>query len=152
MTLPFLQRFTPREQVLLGGLGASLILLLLVFGIIMPTLRFQDRATADFASAQRIAALGEAMQPQQAVRGSGRNIRSAVTNAANQRGVTLTRINAANENEIEVALENVPYTAFWSWLRGLEETEGIVVAEAYVTPGETGGRIEARLTLRKASR
>ncbi|MEE4208556.1 MAG: type II secretion system protein GspM [Parvularcula sp.] len=147
MIASLIERFSPRERQMLGGLTVFLVLLVLIFGVVLPLNRFAENAVRDYATSARLAALSEELAPASAQRGSGSNLRSAVTNTANQKGVVISRINAGAEDEIEVALNNVAYGAFWSWLRTLEETEGVVAREAYVSPGDSAGSIEARLTL-----
>jgi type II secretory pathway component PulM len=132
---------------MLAGLTGFLVLLAIWFLILAPLAGLLGSARTDYDRAARIAAAAESLGPADPSQADDRNLRTAITEEADRRSITYTRINSSANGGIDIDLVDVPHTAFFSWLTALDEA-GIIVEEAYVTPGESDGRIEARVSLR----
>ena len=145
--LETIRNLTQREQILLLGLGFTLALMLLVYGVVQPILSFQRNSVSSFASAARLVELTENLDAGGEGSASDRALRSNVTEFADRRNIVYTRINTSPDQQIQIDLENVPYNAFFTWLNDLDRDERIVVTSAFVSPGDVADTVEARLTL-----
>lgn len=147
MMLETYRNLSERERRLLMVLGAVVGLLVLVYGLIFPTLNFAQSSARDYARAERLAALTENLEAPGTGPEDDRGLRSVVTQRADSRKIIYTRINQSPDGAIEMDLQDVSHAAFFAWLEQLEREDGIVVASALVNPGEETGTIEARVTL-----
>ncbi|MEM1409239.1 MAG: type II secretion system protein GspM [Pseudomonadota bacterium] len=145
-----IEKLTPRERLMLGGLAAALALLLLVYGLILPINGFKARALSDFDRAGRLAVLTDGLEAPDTAATDNRGLRAVVTDKASAQGVVFERLQATPDGGLQMDLTSVPYAAFFTWLNDLRSSAGIVVTEAYVTSGDEQATIDARLTLMRS--
>ena len=142
------QALSQREKLLVLGLGLLLAGFVIMIAVVQPIQAFEERTRDRFAAAQRMVALAETLEtPAAEDSQSQRSLRSVVTESARQRSLVITRINASGEGVFELNIAGAPYGAFYTWLDGLRVEESVSVQEAFVTPGDTPGTLDVRLTL-----
>lgn len=142
-----LKNLSQREQIMLGGLGALVAVLVLVYGLISPILNFEASATRDYRDARRLSVITADLEAPGVESSDDRALRSIVTQMADRRKLKYTRVNQTADGQLQVDMESAPYAAFFAWLQQLEEEADIVVTSAFVAPGETAAAVEARVTL-----
>ncbi|NNU17104.1 hypothetical protein HK107_12305 [Parvularcula sp. ZS-1/3] len=142
-----LKNLSQREQLMLGGLGVLVALLVLVYGVISPILSFEAGATRDYRDARRLSVITSDLEAPGVESADDRALRSVVTQMADRRQLKYTRVNQTADGQLQVDMEGAPYAAFFAWLQQLEDEADIVVSSAFVAPGETAATVEARVTL-----
>jgi type II secretory pathway component PulM len=139
-----------RERLLLAGLGALLLVLALVFLVIGPVFSFEDTAKRRYAEAVRLETLAMDIEAPDARPGEDKGLRSLVTAYADRNQVIYTRISQNADGQIRIDLGDTPHAAVFTWLRALEETEGVVVGSASIVPGDAAQTITGQFTLRRS--
>lgn len=142
-----IRKLSDREQLMVGVMALLLVAVLINLVIVSPILRMQSRAQADFARASRVADLTEGLEAPGEETADDRQLRSVVSELAASKSVVFDRIQTNPDGGLQMDLSNVPYSAFYTWLQVLEDEEGIVVTEAYITAGDEASSLEARVSL-----
>jgi type II secretory pathway component PulM len=75
-----------------------------------------------------------------------------VTSYADRNQVPYTRVTQTPSGDVQIDLGDTSHRAVFSWLRSLEESEGVVVTAAYLAPGEGAGTVSGRFTMQRAAR
>jgi len=140
-----------REQVLVGIAGGLASMVILIFGIIVPSLSALDAAeTAHDEAVQRrgrIEAAVEAaltLKPGTGVAGSP-NIALIVTQGAAEKGFDLMTTANAAAGQVTFRIDQARAPAFLAWLHELE-SQGIMVSSVTLRGGANGSiSVEAQL-------
>jgi general secretion pathway protein M len=142
---------SPREQVLLGGMIALLILCIGWFGIWDPaqSARIAADERLDRAVMARDGAAGQiAWLKANNVQTIGAPLADQVTESANEAGFVLVRSQSAGENRLTVEIASARAQALFAWLAALDQ-QGVFVETADLVT-KSDGALGVTLTLRKA--
>jgi type II secretory pathway component PulM len=149
-TTPFRQRWlllAPREQQLLKILSVFTAILVLVYGIWLPSRHAAQKARGQYASNV------ELLQSMQANAGDGGSNASAtgsvlgvVSSAAAVQGLTLSRIEPEGDAQARVWVERADFNIVATWLATLS-TQGIKLQEAQTEKNSDGKGVSARFVL-----
>jgi type II secretory pathway component PulM len=148
----YLQQLSQRERYLLMGLAALILLLVIVFVVARPIVSFEGSAKARYAEAVRLEALASDIEAPDARPGEDRGLRSLVTGYADRNQVIYSRVTQSPDGQVRIDLSDTTHRAVFSWLRAMEETEGVVVASASIVPGEATGTLTGQFTLKRTVR
>lgn len=149
-TAPFRQRWlllAPREQQLLKILGVFTAVLVLIYGIWLPSRHAAQKARGQYASNV------ELLQSMPAnTGGTGTNASTAgsvlgvVSSAAAAQGLTLSRIEPEGDVQARVWIEHADFNNVATWLATLS-TQGIKLQEAQTEKNSDGKGVSARFVL-----
>jgi general secretion pathway protein M len=131
-----------REQWLVGIAGGLTAVVVLLFGILLPTLSAIDATKLELDEAVqrrgRIEALVEGVSNQKPSRPSGNaNIDLAVTQSAAEQGFDLIKSAGGADGQISFRIDQARAPALLAWLSGLE-AEGIDVRTIALRGGAAG--------------
>lgn len=137
-----------REQVLIGGLGAVLILAALLTLVIRPLQDSRAAALADIRAADLLAARARVAG---ATLTSGARMRhgapsAIVTQSAVASGLSVQRIEPEG-TRLRVVLADAPFDVVVRWVADLEATSTLRVAEARIERNATPGLVSAQFLL-----
>jgi general secretion pathway protein M len=151
------EALSSREQWLVGIAGGLLALVVLVYGIAVPTYQAIDRAQTELAEAterrgrlEALAALAKAAPNSAtgaAVVASGATLESMITEGATSGGFEISSGAAAGTDEYSFRLASTKAGPLLAWLTGLE-AQGIMVSEIRLQQGE-GGFVAADVRVRR---
>jgi general secretion pathway protein M len=145
-----------RERVLVGIAGALAALVVLTFGIILPSLAAIDRAEAAHDEAvQRRGRIEATVNAALAQKPSGRvadgaDIALIVTQGAAEQGFELVKSGNASPGQMTFRMDQARAPALMAWLTELE-TQGIAVSSVTLRGGANGS-ITVDAQLQKVSR
>lgn len=148
---PLRQRWlllAPREQQMLRVLGIFFALLILVYGIWLPSRHAAERARQQYESNRALlmqlqASSGATVHSTAAMGGS---LLGNVSTAAGSSGLTLTRIEPEGDSQVRVWVEKADFNAVARWLAVLS-SQGLRLQEAQVEKQSEGSGVSARLVL-----
>ncbi len=144
------RNLSQREQWLLSGLAALVMVLVLIYLVILPILSFEGRSQRSYASAARLAQLTDSLDAPGVESADDRALRTVVTELADRRDIVYTRINQTAEGGLQMDFEGVAYDAFFSWLQQLQREQDINLSAAFIPQRETAETVEGRITLLRA--
>ena len=145
-----------REQYLLSVAGGLALLMLIIFGIILPGYNAIDSAEKELDAATKrrgnieaSVALAKANSgsPAMAVVASGTSLESVISSSATASGFEIADGAAMGVDEYRFRLASIKAGALFAWLTGLE-AQGIELAQISVRKGE-GGFVTAEIRLRR---
>ena len=145
-----------REQYLLSVAGGLALLMLIIFGMILPGYNAIDSAEKELDAATKrrgnieaSVALAKANSgsPAMAVIASGTSLESVVSSSATASGFEIADGAAMGVDEYRFRLASIKAGALFAWLTGLE-AQGIELAQISVRKGE-GGFVTAEIRLRR---
>jgi len=125
---------TVREQLMLAGLGALVILVIAWYGVLAPALSWRSEARADHEAAvaryetmvagvaRYRAEVQAAAQPR-----AGAALRTVVGTSAAERGLAISRVQPLEDGRLGVWMEGVSDDALMAWLVALSRDEGVRV-------------------------
>jgi general secretion pathway protein M len=151
-TAPLRQRWlllASREQQALKILGIFSVLLFLVYGLWLPSRHVAEAARAQYENNRELLYWMQtnASQLGQSTMNAGTgSILGTVSNTANTRGLTLSRIEPEGEGQVRVWVERADFNAISTWLTALS-VEGIKVREAQADKQNDGNGVSARFVL-----
>ena len=145
-----------REQYLLGVAAGLALLMLIIFGMILPGFnaigsaeKELDAATKRRGNIEASVALAKANSgsPAVAVVASGASLESVISSSATASGFEIADGAAIGVDEYRFRLASIKAGALFAWLTGLE-AQGIELAQISVRKGE-GGFVTAEIRLRR---
>lgn len=151
-TAPFRQRWlmlAPREQHVLKILGIFSAVFLLVYGLWLPSRHAAQNARAQYESNRELL---QRMQSSAGQLGSsngvmtGGSVLGGVSAAANNEGLTLSRIEPEGEGQVRVWVERADFNKVAAWLAKLS-SQGIKLQEAQAEKQSDGKGVSARFVL-----
>jgi general secretion pathway protein M len=134
---------TRREKWLVGGTGVLTVLVVAVFGILLPVLSTIDQARLDHDEAVqrrgRMIAAVDAAQRQQSVQGvtATADIDLLITQGAAEKGFDLVKAGNAAPGQISFRIDQARAPAFLVWLTELE-AQNVVVRGVTLRTGANG--------------
>jgi general secretion pathway protein M len=147
---PLRQRWlllAPREQQMLRVLGIFAAILLLVYGIWLPSRHAAENAQRQYESNRellmQLQASGTAVHSASAMGGS---LLGNVSTAAGGSGLTLARIEPEGDSQVRVWVEKADFNTVARWLATLS-AQGLRLQEAQVEKQSEGSGVSARLVL-----
>lgn len=147
---PLRQRWrllAPREQQMLRVLGIFGALLLLVYGIWLPSRHAAENAQRQYESNRellmQLQASGSVVHNPVAMGGS---LLGNVSAAAGNSNLTLSRIEPEGDSQVRVWVEKADFNAVARWLAVLS-SQGLRLQEAQVEKQSEGGGVSGRLVL-----
>ena len=144
-----------REQLLLGGLAAILLVLSLWYGVAAPLMEFRNASRAayiDSVDRYRELSLGIARYQAQANSDGGpaaadnRPLRTLVSERAAAMELPLSRMVPDEAGRLNVWTENADAERLMNWLADLEQRHGIITVRANIDR-EGDGRARAQIVL-----
>ena len=145
-----------REQYLLSVAGGLTLLMLIIFGMILPGYNAIDSAEKELDAATKrrgnieaSVALAKANSgsPATAVIASGTSLESVISSSATASGFEIADGAEMGVDEYRFRLASIKAGALFAWLTGLE-AQGIELAQISVRKGE-GGFVTAEIRLRR---
>ena len=145
-----------REQYMLGVAGGLALLMLIIFGMILPGYnaigtaeKELDAATKRRGNIEASVALAKANSgsPTAAVVASGAALETVIASSATSSGFEIADGAAIGVDEYRFRLASTKASALFAWLTGLE-SQGIELAQISVRKGE-GGFVTAEIRLRR---
>lgn len=148
---PLRQRWlllAPREQQALKVLGICMAVLVLVYGIWLPSRHAAQNARAKYSSNLELlqSIQGNASQFSGSHSTGTGSVLSVVSHAAGVQGLTLSRIEPEGEELTRVWLERADFNTVATWLATLS-TQGIKLKEFQAEKQSDGKGVSARLVL-----
>ena len=145
---------TAREQILLAGAGALIVVIVCWYAVLAPALAWRSEAERDFvraaedfevmvegAARYRALAAGPARTQR-----SGAPLRTVIGRTANERGVAISRVQPLDDGRLGVWLDTVEADALMAWLTELSREEGVRVDRVSLDR-EGDGVVRAQLLL-----
>jgi general secretion pathway protein M len=146
---PLQQRWSqlqPREQRALTVAGAVLALLLLVYGLWLPSRLAAQKAEAGFAGNRALLLQLQQQGPAPgSTAASGDSLLRTASDAAARINLALTRIEPEGDGRVRVWMEKADFNTVASWLASLS-AQGVRIDEAQVEKQSDGG-VSARFAL-----
>lgn len=145
---PYWEQLSQRERALIGIAAAALVLLLLMVAVIRPALGYRADAKDAYARAVETYTLVHraAAVPAGTTTLSTGELRLRLDESARELGIVISRINLG-EDVVDLSTGVVSPDKLFGWLALLEQSHGVVVAEAAVRPAPNGAGVTARLTM-----
>lgn len=148
---PLRQRWlllAPREQQALKVLGIFTAVLILVYGIWLPSRHAAQNARAHYANNLELLQLIQASAGQAGANGSVAtgSVLGLVSSAAGVHGLTLSRIEPEGEEMARVWVEHADFNTVAAWLAALS-VQGIKLKEAQAEKQSDGKGVSARFVL-----
>lgn len=146
---------TERERLMVMIGGALAVLVLGYFAVLRPLAGYVSASERDMAAArasyERIAS-GAAEVTAARERGTSSNqrassvpLRVAVSRAARDAGVAISRIQPGENGGLTVWVESVPSPVMYRWINQLSNTHGIAPAKVIAQKSATEGRLRVQL-------
>jgi len=158
--LSFWHERAPREKTVIALLGAVVALVIAYLLLIEPALTGIKRLErglpqARSQAAQLDALLGEVKalkaRPQVATV-SPTEARGAIDKSLAAAGMKAARIVPLSDGDVQITFANVPYSAWSTWLAGLERELGARAISVTANGTATPGNVDVELALRLARR
>lgn len=145
------EQLAEREQQLLLGAGAVLVLALLYWGLWAPisgaaAMRAQQvtNAERELAWMKEQASLVIAAGPQASHGGGdGSSMTGLVNSLARSNNISISRLQPQGQ-ALQVWIDEVPWSNLLTWLETLKRDHGIVVNSVDLARGDSGGRVKVR--------
>ncbi|HSG62466.1 MAG TPA: type II secretion system protein M [Pseudomonadales bacterium] len=141
-----------RDQVAIVALALALLLYIVVGLIYQPLqAKQQQLVLANQAASEDLqwmlgAAAKIKMAPAQKTKNaSGGSLSQVIDSSVRRAGLTMKRFQPSGDNQAQVWLENVPYTATMTWLNELEVERGYRIESASVTAASQSGTVNVRI-------
>lgn len=157
------QSLTMRERGLIWAGGIMLALTVGYFLIARPLLQYRDdsqraylSAQATFETVQRHAAeLKSVTRASQSVRSQAQqatSLRVAVSNAARQAGVAISRLQPSEDGTLTIWAEGVQSAQMYQWLQVLAQERGIGPSNVLVQKATDGNSLRVQFRFEEGSR
>ncbi len=147
---PLRQRWlmlSPRDQQFLRVLGVVIVLVILVYGIYLPSHRATQKALMKYEQNRELLALIQASQGQsagnQAVAGS---LLVLASDAAAANALVFSRIEPEGDDQVRVWVERADFNVVAAWLARLS-TQGVKLQEVQAEKQGDGRGVSARFVL-----
>jgi type II secretory pathway component PulM len=145
---------TAREQILLAGAGALIVLILAWYAVLAPAMSWRAAAERDFVrAAESFEVMVEGTARYRALSAgaaqaqwSGAPLRTVIGRTANARGVAISRVQPLDDGRLGVWLDTVQSDALMAWLAELSADEGVRVDRVSLDR-EGDGVVRAQLLL-----
>lgn len=127
----------PRERLLLGTVGALVVVLALIQFALLPLLSYRAAARDQHATAlallQEIEAGARTIQAQRAIQAKrpDGSMRTLVAAAASDIGLSITRLQPVENTGLDVWLDNVGAQLMYAWIARLQD-QGVPVVRAVI--------------------
>ena len=144
---------SPREHLMLGGLGVILALLILWYAMAAPLLVWRAEGIDTLEAARRDAAFVESAIAEAATLGTAQpkvttgDLRASISESALARGVPISRLQPEAAGGINVWVEGITPSLLYAWLAEIEKTYGIGTARAVISRAADGSGLTAQLLL-----
>lgn len=144
---------SPREHLMLGGLGTVVALLILWYGVAAPLLAWRAEGIDTLDAARRDAAFVEGAVAEATTHGTAQpkvatgDLRASISESALARGVPISRLQPEAAGGINVWVEGITPPLLYAWLAELEKTYGIGTARAVISRAADGSGLTAQLLL-----
>ncbi len=148
---------SPRERVMLGGLGIVLLVLGYVCLALFPSMHFRDRAIERLTMVQQtgtqirqlVSSLSRSVPAATNGQNEALNVRLARSAAA--AALQLARYEPEADGGAAITIENVQSAAALQWLAMLERNDGLKIRRLTMEPSSTGlVTLQASLIERKS--
>lgn len=140
-------QLAPREQSALLVLGTFVLIVVMVFGIWMPSHKAALKAKAEHNNHRQLLAWMQANagRARAVPAASGESVLGTVNAVAGSTGLLVSRVEPEGEQAVRVWVERGDFNVVASWL-GQLATRGIVATELQVEKQDSGG-VSGRFTL-----
>lgn len=149
---PLRQRWlmlTPRDQQFLRVLGIVIVLVILVYGIWLPSHRAAQKAELQYEQNRELLALIHASQGQaagSAAQAVGGSLLVLASDAAAANALVFSRIEPEGDAQVRVWVERADFNAVAAWLAKLS-AQGVKLQEAQAEKQGDGRGVSARFVL-----
>lgn len=148
---PLRQRWlmlTPRDQQFLRVLAVVVVIVVLIYGIWLPSHRAAQKAQLQYEQNRELQALIQASQGQGASNGpvAGGSLLVLASDAAAANALVFSRIEPEGDAQVRVWLERADFNAVASWLATLAQ-QGVKLQEAQAEKQSDGRGVSARFVL-----
>lgn len=148
---PLRQRWlmlTPRDQQFLRVLGVVTFLVILVYGIWLPSQRAAQKAELQYEQNRELVAMLQAANGQTASAGqmASGSLLVLASDAAAANALVFSRIEPEGEAQVRVWVERADFNAVAAWLARLS-TQGVKLQEAQAERQGDGRGVSARFVL-----
>ncbi len=144
-----------RDRLALTALGGFFLVLILVYGIILPAHEYSKSADADYqkykdeyqwfkSKESEVRALTSVKQTS---RSSGKSMLSLANSSAKQRKISFKRTEPEGDNGLRVWLENVNFNDIVLWLDTLKNRYGVVAKQINIDRQDVAGKANAKIVL-----
>jgi general secretion pathway protein M len=149
------QQLPERDRLALGLLGGFLAILIIVYGIVLPSYDFhkqaRDRFDSDTQLLQWLQAQETAVKqlPKAQIKPTASSQQSPltfVTQSAKQHQLSLKRVQPEGSNKLRLWLESAPMDKSLNWLKGLSQG-GLVIDDISIERQGPQGMANIRATL-----
>lgn len=140
---------TPREQILIGGLGIASVIAVLVLGVWRPMLEHRDAALSDIARYGDLLAraqIVDASQLRTSLAGAGEAESGSIAGSAADHGLSIRRIEPDGENT-RIVLESVDFIRTLDWIAALETAGLARVSALQMERRPEPGTVNVQVTL-----
>lgn len=154
---PWLERYekmAKRDQLALKVLACFALVMIVIFGLIVPAIEFNDKSQARYAD--QLETLSWMQANQSAIetssaatsqRDPGQSLLGISNKTAKSYSLAFKRYQPVDENGLNLWLENVSFNNLILWLERLNKKHGITVKEISVDRQNQQGRVNVRLFL-----
>lgn len=151
----------PRERLMVVACGAFTVIALLYLLIWAPIAERHAQLAINVKAQQEMLAWmhGASQQvrqarltiPDAAAASDARSLLSIVDSTATQGGVRdpITRMEPEGDSGVRLSMEDADFDAVVRWLGGLKRSHNVEVTRATITPDDTPGRVDTRLSLQR---
>ncbi len=137
-----------REQIILGGSGAALILFLFYMFAVQPVIDWRttekdrlSRALAERAEVKQLVARIKSAKQAGGVVKTGESLAQLINNSLTKNQLVMRGFQPGSKNDARLRLENVAYSSLTQWLYDLEYQQGINIEDLSLTPSKFPGRL-----------
>jgi type II secretory pathway component PulM len=146
------QRWTPQERIIVSILAGCTLLVGLLFGAIMPVIESRAEAKTRLEGARLTASMVDQLvtqTPQQGAMSLGAvDLRSILIQLADQRGLSISRVEPSDEGRLNVVFDQVSGPALFDWLNACVEAGLGEPDRLSLRATEVPGRISANVSFR----
>jgi general secretion pathway protein M len=135
----------PREQRALGIAGGVVALLILVYGLWLPSRHAAQKAQTNYEARRTLLQQLQARSGPAAATGQGGSLLRVASDTAAASQLALSRIEPEGDGGVRVWLDKADFNAVAAWLAALA-AQGVKVEEAQIEKQVEGG-VSARLAL-----
>lgn len=145
-----------RDQRALKILTAALVPTLLYFMAVYPLQQARNKLREDISRDEKqLTYVQQSAQTINSLRGSGigedrkgRSLAQVATDSAQERGLTVSRMQPKNEHELQLWLDDVPYDAVLNYLYDMDTRFGVQINVAQILSGASVGTVRVTLKLK----